>query len=224
VARECIWEIDLQPGSFAGRINSLSERKIQGNSRVSKSEGGSKYSQRGAYHWKQISSSIGDHNVYVSARYKKILDRLGEIKGKDVLDVGGGDGALSYLLARNHGSPMVIDISFLALQYARSEFNKHRISIECLQGSAERLPFSDESFDAVVGCEVIEHLSNQTDSGESSESCVPMGCWFSPLHCESRVSFMRTRAIYAGELAGSLENYFSSVKFDSAPVFGSKSI
>lgn len=186
--------------------------------------GFTKYSQRGAYHWKQISRSIRDHNVYVSARYKKILQLLGDIEGKTVLDVGGGDGALSYLLAMNNGSPLVIDISSQALQYARSEFKKHQLSIQCLQGSAELLPFSDESFDAVVGCEVIEHLSNPDQFlCECSRILradgllvltTPVRNTEFPSHADHK------REFFAGELASSLEKYFASVNVDSfAPVF-----
>ncbi|OGO29788.1 MAG: hypothetical protein A2Z16_14955 [Chloroflexi bacterium RBG_16_54_18] len=191
---------------------------------MSKSNGFSNYSQRGAYHWRQISRSIRDHNVFVSARYHKILDRLGDLNGKTVLDVGGGDGALSYLLTRKNGLPLVIDISFQALQYARAEFKKRRIFIECLQGSADKLPFSDETFDAVVGCEVIEHLSNPDQFlCECSRILRTEGLLVltTPLRITEHPSHANhEREFFAGELRGSLENYFSMVRVDSfAPVF-----
>jgi len=191
---------------------------------LSLSGGFTKYSQRGAYHWKQISRSIRDHNVYVSARYKKILERLGDLEGKTILDVGGGDGALSYLFAKNNGSPLIIDISSQALQYARSEFKKHRISIECLQGSAEQLPFSDESFDTVVGCEVIEHLSNPNQFlCECSRILRADGLLVltTPVRITEFPSQVdHQREFFAGELTSSLENLFTSVNVDAfAPVF-----
>lgn len=191
---------------------------------MSLSSGFTKYSQRGAYHWKQISRSIRDHNVFVSARYKKILQRLGDLEGQTVLDVGGGDGALSYLLARNNVSPLIIDISSQALQYARSEFKKHRLSINCIQGSAEQLPFSDESFDAVVGCEIIEHLSNPDQflcecsrilrADGQLVLTTPVRITEFPSHVDHK------REFFAGELTSFLENYFTSVNVDAfAPVF-----
>ncbi|TET78235.1 MAG: hypothetical protein E3J41_04990, partial [Candidatus Cloacimonadota bacterium] len=60
-----------------------------------------KYKKRGAgYHWEQISKSMGGRNTFVVARYNIVLGQVEDCKDKTILDVGCGDGALSYLLSR----------------------------------------------------------------------------------------------------------------------------
>ena len=55
-----------------------------------------KYKAKGACHWKETQRSIFKFNAYQEARFKWVLRSLGDVKGKTVLDVGCGDGALTY--------------------------------------------------------------------------------------------------------------------------------
>ena len=71
-----------------------------------------------------------------------------------ILDVGCGDGHTSGVWLRDHGHDYIgVDISENAVRDARSiDINAHRIE------DVASLPFSDETFDAVVCIEVLEHL------------------------------------------------------------------
>lgn len=120
-----------------------------------------KYKTRGAgYHWEQISNSLRKRNIYVIARYELVLDLIGnEIKDKKILDVGCGDGVLSYLLSKKGAKVTGIDNSEEAIKFAKEKC-KDLENIDFLVASAYELPFKGNSFDYVVSSEVIEHLKH----------------------------------------------------------------
>src|SRR3990167_3806200 len=82
-------------------------------------------------------------------RYKWI-----KLKGKKILDCSCGTGYGSGLLAQNN-EVTGVDISEEAIEFAKQHF-----TAEFKVGNAEQLEFEDESFDAVVSFETIEHLDN----------------------------------------------------------------
>jgi len=117
-----------------------------------------KYKKRGAgYHWKQISKSITKRNIFVVARYNIVLNQLRSCKDKRILDIGCGDGALTYLLSQKGGFVIGVDSSDEAINFARKKTGKIK-SIEFIKASAYYLPFKHGGFDYVVSSEVIEHL------------------------------------------------------------------
>ena len=65
-----------------------------------------KYKKRGAYHWDQISYNLIKRNCFVKARYNYIIKLIKkhfnkiDVTGKKIIDIGCGDGVLSYLLAK----------------------------------------------------------------------------------------------------------------------------
>jgi len=120
-----------------------------------------KYKTKSAnYHWEQISKSIWKRNIFVVARYELILDLIGqEIKNKNILDVGCGDGVISYLLAKNGAKVVGIDNSKIAINFAKEKCRDLK-NVEFLVASAYKLPFESKIFDYIVSSEVIEHLNN----------------------------------------------------------------
>lgn len=70
-----------------------------------------------------------------------------------VLDVGCG----SSVIVRSHPHIVGLDILLPKLLYMR------KYNIPLLQGSVERLPFKDKSFDGVICSEVIEHIPKGID-------------------------------------------------------------
>ena len=122
-----------------------------------------KYKTRGAYHWDQISRDPFKRNTFVLARYNSILTLTKccfaeGMKGRKVLDVGCGDGVLSYLISRDGAIVSGVDNSEIAIQYARRK--TQGLGIEFRQSSAYDLPWEDKFFDAVVSSDVIEHVED----------------------------------------------------------------
>ncbi len=83
------------------------------------------------------------------------LVREADLAGKRVLDVGCGTGANLLVLAEHFGcTPAGVDSSEAMLAEARRKLP----DADLRRGVAERLPFDDASFDAVLSVEMLEHL------------------------------------------------------------------
>jgi SAM-dependent methyltransferase len=83
-----------------------------------------------------------------------LLDAVGARRGVALLDVGTGPGLVAEGAAIRGCAVSGIDISPQMLDIARERVP----DAEFREGSAEELPFSDASFDAVVGNFVVLHL------------------------------------------------------------------
>ncbi|MEX0602449.1 MAG: class I SAM-dependent methyltransferase, partial [Bacteroidota bacterium] len=63
-------------------------------------------------------------------------------------------------LARKGFQVTGIDVSSEALNLARSRAKKERANITWREGFAEKLPFSDKSFDYITCCHTFEHVKD----------------------------------------------------------------
>jgi SAM-dependent methyltransferase len=89
----------------------------------------------------------------------QVLDRYLGKGGADqrrILDVGCGTGTMLTYLA-SYGQVQGVDIDEEAVGYCRE-----RGLVEVRLGSAETLPFADNSFDLVTALDVVEHLDDDT--------------------------------------------------------------
>lgn len=85
---------------------------------------------------------------------ERLLDAAAVDRGKRVLDVGTGPGYVAAACAVRGADVVGIDVAAEMVALAR----KLRPEIEFRQGDAERLPFADGSFDAVLANFVILHV------------------------------------------------------------------
>jgi ubiquinone/menaquinone biosynthesis C-methylase UbiE len=88
-------------------------------------------------------------------RYVKLIELLSGIAGT-VLDLGAGDGYLSYLLSKRKYHVVAFDISSNRL--AKFGNQARAAQIEQILGHIDYLPFKSASFDCVIASELIEHL------------------------------------------------------------------
>jgi len=103
---------------------------------------------------------------------KLVKDEV-DIKGKKLLDVGCGDGVLSYLFSKEGAKVYGIDYSDIAIEFARQKTKN--MGIDFRQGSAYELPYEDNFFDIVVSSDVIEHLEDVTEYLFEINRVVKMG-------------------------------------------------
>lgn len=77
------------------------------------------------------------------------------ITGKKVLDIASGEGYGTNLLAAKAEYIFGVDIDNIAIEAAKKKYAAGNISF--LQGSADKIPLTDNSVDVVVSFETIEH-------------------------------------------------------------------
>jgi SAM-dependent methyltransferase len=77
------------------------------------------------------------------------LNVLGEVAGKDVLELGCGAAQWSILLAKQGARPVGLDNSERQLEHARERLAEAGVDFPLVHASAEEVPLPDESFDIV---------------------------------------------------------------------------
>src|SRR4051812_23531384 len=88
-----------------------------------------------------------DHETWI----RPALKQLGVVRGRRVLDLGCGHGMAAVVLARGGAIVTGLELSAGYLAEARARAAANDVAATWIQGDAERLPFADESFDAIWG-------------------------------------------------------------------------
>jgi ubiquinone/menaquinone biosynthesis C-methylase UbiE len=137
---------------------------ITGNARDSYAM---KERMKDAYNGK-YSNYINKYDQLASFHYEKISNILVQkidCNGKEVVDVGCGTGILSFIALEKGASRIsCVDISKLMLEKCREKsinkgYTDNLISFH--EGDAEKLPFSDSTFDVVFSNMVLGMVPNQ---------------------------------------------------------------
>ena len=178
-----------------------------------------KYKERGAYHWQGIGKNVFYSNAFLKARYQMVLNQIPLFKNKEkVIDIGCGDGALSYLIKTKKGGEISgIDPSPEAIKIAQSKFDKFNVkNCSFKTGSGYRLPYKDNSFDYAVLADVIEHV-NQPEKilKETKRVLKKKGIIVASSVIKSSdipEDKMHVKEYSANELKNMLEKYFDNVK------------
>jgi len=77
------------------------------------------------------------------------LHVLGEVAGKDILELGCGAARWSIALAQRGARPVGLDLSSRQLQHARRLLQEACVDFPLIEASAESVPLPDASFDIV---------------------------------------------------------------------------
>lgn len=95
-----------------------------------------------------------DHETWV----RPALERLGDVRGLQVLDYGCGHGMAAVVLARRGGWVTAFDLSDGYVAEAGARARANGAAVDLVQADGHRLPFADGSFDRVWGHAVLHHL------------------------------------------------------------------
>jgi len=105
-----------------------------------------------ARHFDRTASEYRNTITETDGRMQAIIERVGDLTGKQVLDAGCGKGRYAaYLHQRFPGAAITaLDISAEMLQHVPP-------GIRRVQNSLLRMPFDDDTFDVVLCVEALEH-------------------------------------------------------------------
>jgi len=100
-------------------------------------------------------------NRYKLEPYIKKFVKFAEFKGKDVLEIGVGLGCDHCEIAKNKPRSLTgIDLTERAILNTKARFRKLGLKSILKIADSEKLPFSDETFDAVYSWGVLHHSPN----------------------------------------------------------------
>ena len=124
-----------------------------------------------------------DHAT-VNARFvAEFLDAHGPCRGGELLDVGTGPARIPIALCRADRSARVlgIDLAEAMLERARTNVAEAGLSdrIHCLRADAQRLPYPNGHFEAVLSNSIIHHLADPAPAlAEMARVVAPGGTLF----------------------------------------------
>lgn len=95
---------------------------------------------------------IASLNTY---RLRKLMDMMGNLQGKSVLSVCGGDGVEADFFQRQGATVTMTDLSEVAVENARLR----NAALCCVNMDSETLAFADGSFDWVIARDGLHHLA-----------------------------------------------------------------
>ena len=132
-----------------------------------------------------------------------IAEFLGDLHGREVLELGNGMGEVTTLLARSGARVTAVDISPASSAVARRRAELHGVgdSIRFVVAAGEQLPLPDDRFDVVVGKAVLHHLDVGRAAPELHRVLRTGGraAFAEPLGTNPLVAFARDHLPYPGK-------------------------
>lgn len=111
-------------------------------------------------YWDNYSTEFDDaHNTEDIGLWKKELIHLTGMEKRGILDVGTGTGFLAIMMSELGHDVSGIDVSEEMLKIAAHKAKQKNLDIFFVQGTCEKMPFSDNLFDDVVNCRVLWTLT-----------------------------------------------------------------
>ena len=98
---------------------------------------------------------------YYSMLERMVLDEIGDVTEKKIVEVGCGSGVLSFRLAQKKANVFLVDDSKLALSYAKKIGAVTKSNAVFTESKAEKLPFKDNYFDVYHSMGLIEHYEEK---------------------------------------------------------------
>ncbi|HDY90001.1 MAG TPA: class I SAM-dependent methyltransferase [bacterium] len=134
-----------------------------------------------------MTEEMGHFLRYSEKRRMQLISRMVPKTGiSRLLDVGCGTAELSENLFNRGLNVIALDLGFDSIKRASMKLRNKNLDFPFVQGDIYRLPYEDNSFDAVVASEILEHLEKPQDAlGEVARIVRPGGYFIvSTPYCE----------------------------------------
>lgn len=152
-----------------------------------------------------MSENIDEIDVYslfdsfVAMENKFILESIGDLKGKKILDVGAGLGESSVYFALQGAEVYFNDISPKMGEFAQSLAEKHGVKLNLLIAPIEELQLHKDFFDIIYCANLIHHIPPQDQEmwiKTMSETLTPKGVLVTidPLKYNPAINWYRNKA------------------------------
>lgn len=151
-----------------------------------------------------------EQEFYLTPAQKYAYDKMGDLHGKSVLEIGCGMGVNSTLLVQKGARVTAIDISQKRLSSVQDLLKKNTLpSPMFLRANGEILPFHDNAFDIVYSNAVLIHLDKINTAREVSRVLKPggMAVFIEPLKYHPLVNLYRYT--YGPKIWRKIASYFS---------------
>jgi len=102
-----------------------------------------------------------------SPENRYILKKLGNLRGKKVLELGCGAGEASVYLAKKGAIVTATDLSNGMLIVVKKLAKKYKVKVNTVQCRSDKLPFPDASFDVVYAANLMHHVEHEPTLRES---------------------------------------------------------
>ena len=132
-----------------------------------------------------------------------IAEFVGDVRGREVLELGSGMGEMTTLLARSGAHVTAVDISPASIALGRRRARLHGVdaAIDFVVAAGEHLPLASDRFDVVVGKAVLHHLDVGRAAPELHRVLRPGGraAFAEPLGTNPVITFARDHLPYPGK-------------------------
>jgi SAM-dependent methyltransferase len=132
-----------------------------------------------------------------------IAEFLGDLRDREVLELGSGMGEITTLLAHSGARVTAVDISPGSTAVARRRAELHGVdeAIQFVLAAGEQLPLESDRFDVVVGKAVLHHLEVGQAAPELHRVLRPGGraAFAEPLGTNPVIAFARGHLPYPGK-------------------------
>lgn len=98
-------------------------------------------------------------NACTCPENRLILDKIGDIKGKKILDLGCGWAEAAVYFAKRGAIVTALDISSGMLESAKKLARRENVSLSDRKASACRTGFDNETFDIVYAANLLHHVN-----------------------------------------------------------------
>lgn len=108
---------------------------------------------------------------------RAILNYLGDLKNKEILELGCGAGEASVFFAKKGARVIATDVSTNMLELTKKVAAFHGVSLQAFPARSDRIPCPDNSFDIVYAANILHHVNIQSTLKEIKRVLKPGGAF-----------------------------------------------